>query len=113
MLAFNSGGNLTIGQSVDQLYSNLHNSWKGDKGDEEPTKLENAEPNVINDAQLPLRETRTPHFDDMYVDKPTSLPAVEAMGGYMGQRNAMNGAAGMMNEPMAANEILGSSGMAF
>ena len=113
VLAFNSSGNLTIGPSVDQLYNNLYGSWKGDKGDEEPTKLENAEPNVINDTQMQLRETRMPHFDDMYVDKPTTLPAVEAMGGYMGQRNAMNGAVGMMGEPMAANEILGSSGMAF
>ena len=113
VLAFNSSGNLTIAQSVDQLYNNIYGNWKGDKDDDQPTKIENQAPTVINDTQMPLRETRMPHFDDMYVDKPTTLPAVEAMGGYMGQRNAMGAPMMGANEPMAANEMLGGSGMAF
>ena len=114
VLAVNSNGKMTIGTSVNQLYDNVVSIWKGDKG-EEPVKVEN-EPTVINDAQMPMRETRMPTFDDMYVDRPASLPAVEGMGGYAGQRSSMeNNSAygGMGAEPMAANAILGSSGASF
>ena len=117
VLAFNARGTFTIGDSMNMLYDNVSRNWRHNTDDSVPEEHPEVQPSIQQQQpQQHQSNQMMPQFDNMYVDKPISLPKVEAMGGYAGQRNAMEGGMSPMmgnNEPMAANEILGHSGVSF
>ena len=114
VLIFNSVGSFTIRDSADQLYNHVMGNWFNKSTVIDQEIVIESQPQI---QQPPPQQSHqmTPQFDNMYVDKPINLPKVEAMGGYAGARNSMENSPYSLsgNEPMAANEILGSSGVAF